>query len=149
MKTPIKHAPHNMNAALLKTFKQHVYTHSQTPSTDVSHKLQVNSQKDDWGGGGEDRRSYTCSTGLRPERHIAGRGGAQSWKEPTISSWYHCSKSSLWRWGLLLSHWYWRAQRGAAGRRRREEKRKKERLESIRRQQEEGRNICFIHLPKL
>lgn len=66
---------------------------------------------------GKEERPCTCSTGLRlPDSDLAGRGGGQSWLEPDISSWYHCSKSSLGRWGLLPSHWYCRAHRGAAKR---------------------------------
>lgn len=40
-------------------------------------------------------KACTCSTGLRPDKHLAGKEGGQRWLEPAISSWYHCSKSSL------------------------------------------------------
>lgn len=55
----------------------------------------------------EESRPSTCSTGLRPDRDLAGRGGGAqlSWLDSAISSRYHCSKSNLDRWGLLPSDW--------------------------------------------
>lgn len=53
-------------------------------------------QKRDGGGGRGERRASTCSAGLQPDTDLAGSGGDdQSWPQPPISSWYHCSKSRL------------------------------------------------------
>lgn len=92
-------------------------------------------QKNEWGKmrRKEEERPCTCSKGLRPENDLAGREGWQSWLEPAISSWYHCSKSSLDRWGLLPSDWYWRAHGGKERHNREKvEEREKRRQEEVR-----------------
>lgn len=145
--------PYDVNAALLNTW--HVkafflflwYTYIQLFGCELTQAegwQRSNSihkqQKNEWGKNEEkEERPSTCSTGLRPDSDLAGRGGGQSWLEPAISSWYQCSKSSLGRWGLLPSDWYCRAHRRAAKSDRtgerveeRKERKKRRRQEEIR-----------------